>query len=68
MKVILDIDLISEELYQMLLKEYKHLYGDYTFDKWEISVNCEDLVECNCLAPFMEKNSRVCGNCGNILY
>ena len=40
MKVRLDIDLISEELYNLLLEEFKKQFGDVgTFEEWELTAN-----------------------------
>jgi hypothetical protein len=39
-KIRLDIDLISDELYQMLLKEFREQHpeiGDACIDEWEIT-------------------------------
>lgn len=37
--VALDIDMISEELYQLLLKEFKRIHGKGHYECWSITAN-----------------------------
>jgi len=71
MKCVLDMDNISEESYQAILKDFKKCFGAGFFVDWEISAVKEELEQydvpsCNCLAP-CESMGNTCGNCNGEL-
>ena len=68
MKLRLDIDLISEECYRALVEEFNKQFGVGLYDEWEITVEDDSVIKCNCLAPVkLDGESQICGNCYNIL-
>jgi len=67
LKVKIDADSMSEELYQTIRKEILKEYGTEHSDEWNLYVTLPNLTNCNCGAPVTQKDNSLCGNCHNVL-